>query len=316
MNESGPKIAPKDPVEIEPGLWLVPHNLELDGFSDFLCSYLILGKKNILIEVGPSASTPNLLQAIKKIGVESIDLILLTHIHLDHAGGLYNILKEFSHTKVIAHKKGIPHLVSPKRLWNASLKVLGHIAEGFGEPMPIPEEVFIKDPGDIVEGIRIIDTPGHAPHHYSYVINNNLFVGEAVGVFLPFLIENYTRPATPPRFFLEEAKKSLETLRNIDAKLILYAHMGWHNDSKKMINNYSKQLDLWWKTTEKIAREENSEEENINAIINELEKVDPVIAHWQNLRTSERDRETYFIKNSLKGFIGYWKSKKEKKSGI
>ena len=101
---------------------------KLPGFHHFLSSWLIIDEsssRTILIDVGPVSSVPVLVQSIEAVGVSKLDFILLTHVHLDHSGGLGHLLKKFESAKVLAHPKGKKHLLNPKRLWESSVEVLG-----------------------------------------------------------------------------------------------------------------------------------------------------------------------------------------------
>ena len=142
--------------------------------------------RTILIDVGPVSKRPVLVQSIEAVGVSKLDFILLTHVHLDHSGGLGHLLKKFESAKVLAHPKGKKHLLNPKRLWESSVEVLGDVALAYGRPIPAEESSFLPDEARL-KGIKKIETPGHASHHYSFLYeadHNVLFVGEAAGNLL------------------------------------------------------------------------------------------------------------------------------------
>ncbi|MCJ7794011.1 MBL fold metallo-hydrolase, partial [Candidatus Bathyarchaeota archaeon] len=120
-------------------------DLETGGYKNLIASYVLKGKKAIIVETGPTSSIPNLLLGLKELNIkaENVAYVALTHVHIDHGGGAGTLLKNLPNAKVIVHSKGAPHLADPRKLWAASKKVLGNVAELFGEPEPVPEERII-----------------------------------------------------------------------------------------------------------------------------------------------------------------------------
>src|SRR6185369_2747089 len=107
----------------------------LTGFRQFISSWLYCGGNfNLLVDPGPLSTIPHLIAEVRRHGVERLDYILLTHIHIDHAGGTGALLKEFPEAKVICHPDGIRHLVTPAKLWEGSQKVLGPELAAAGAP--------------------------------------------------------------------------------------------------------------------------------------------------------------------------------------
>ena len=112
-----------------------------------------------------------------------------------------------------AELTGIDHLIDPSRLWEGAIMALGKTAEAYGEIKPVPFDRFIEANNFTSKLIHPIITPGHSPHHVSYLVENYLFAGEAGGVFLsPGPGKRYLRPSTPPRFFMEIYINSLDKL--------------------------------------------------------------------------------------------------------
>jgi len=158
-------------------------------------AYLFTCEKNAIIDTGPTAAIPDLLSALAGLGMspEEIDYIVLTHIHIDHAGGAGTAIKEMSNAKVLAHSHARSHLIEPTMLWGASLKNLGNLALKYGAIEPIPEDriVVATDQMKLNLGpglaLEIYLTPGHAAHHLSVFdrANGVLVAGEAAGVCIP-----------------------------------------------------------------------------------------------------------------------------------
>ena len=149
--------------------------INLDNFintwvynSDSLC---------FLVDPGPTVFINSLKMSLDHLNIKKNDLdyILLTHPHIDHAGGVGKLLNFFPKAKIICHPKGIKHLINPKKLWEGSLRVLGKAAEFYGKIEPVPEN-RIKYQENIEKGlIKVIETLGHSPHHQSYLFKDIFF---------------------------------------------------------------------------------------------------------------------------------------------
>ena len=116
---------------------------EVPGFNSFFASWICQDDLNIVIDVGPANTADRLIEALEASGLERVDYVLLTHIHIDHWGGVGDLLGHYPMARVVCHEKAIQHMVDPSRLWNGSLKVLGEIAEAYGSPKPVPKEKLI-----------------------------------------------------------------------------------------------------------------------------------------------------------------------------
>lgn len=277
---------------------------KMKGFNGFICSWVCRWDLNIVIDVGPRFSVFNLIEKLKAEGLNRIDLVLLTHIHLDHAGGLKEFLDAFPEAMAICHSRGVDHLMNPSRLWEGSLKVLGGTAEAYGKIEPVSRDRLVshKD-AERIDYLEIIETPGHAPHHLSFCYCGNLFAGEAAGNYLKLKGKEYLRPATPPRFFLEETIKSIDRLMELEDQVIRYAHSGEAGSSHDMLNRHRMQL-LRWKD---ILQQETSSGRPviIENCIDRLLRDDPELEAFELMDDEMKLREIDLMKNSVKGFLGY-----------
>ncbi len=295
------------PVEVRPHLYRIPLTQDMNGFGDFIGAWVSIGKWNFIVDVGPKSSLKALLRGLREIDVDRLDFVFLTHVHIDHAGGLGAFLTHFPETRVICHASGIEHLIAPQKLWEGSLKVLGDLALKYGEIDPVPEENLVPLEKFDVEGFRLLATPGHAAHHISLGYGEILFAGEAGGVFQDLGDAIYLRPATPPRFILEEAVRSLDQLLEIEAREICYAHSGIHRDARAMLRSHRDQLFLW----ESVIREqmEKSREETLmEDCFQALLRRDALFRPFERMGKGDRKREVYFTQNSLRGYIDYLRS--------
>ncbi len=294
-------------------LKLIELRPEIPGFKKFIGSWVWTEEKEkFLVDVGPSSTVPLLLESLKKLKINKLDYVFLTHIHIDHAGGLGEFVKHFPETKIFCYEKAVKHLLKPSKLWEASKKVLGDLAIKYGEILPVPKENFIKREEIEIEGFKVINTPGHSSHHVSFLYKNYLFVGEAAGVFQSLNNEFYLRPVTPPKFFFETYLNSLEKLLNlVSTEKICYGHFGIYVNAKKMLRTHKKQLLLWGKVIKEeieTATETNSEDVIDKCLRILLEK--DQLLKLDKLEKDIQQREKEFLRNSIKGYLRYFKQRK------
>ena len=296
-----------DYLQINPHLFLINLPQKLEGFHDFISSWLYTDENiSFLVDPGPAASIGVLEEALRAIGIEHLDYILLTHIHIDHAGGAGKILACFPEAHVVCHPTGIQHMVNPARLWKGSLSVLGEIAKAYGEIASIPHGSIsfherLRAGSDHIE---VVETPGHAPHHVSYVFKQYLFAGEVAGAHQPMEDRIYFRPATPPKFILETSLSSLEKVLGKKPEVLCNGHYGIRQDACKFLALAGEQLALWTEQVEEALL--NGGEENLSTRVMErlLEK-DRVFSNYEYLDNSIKKREHYFISNSIRGMKEY-----------
>src|SRR4030043_2301530 len=289
-----------------PVIWLLNLKPPLPGYGKFIGAYLFQGEKNAIIDVGPKAAIPNLLQALTELNLSpgEIDYIVLTHIHIDHAGGVGTALREMSNATVLAHSRAIPHLVDPTILWQNSLKTLGELAIKYGEIEPVPEHRILAvtdqmklDLGrDLV--LEIYLTPGHATHHLSIFdrANGVLIAGEAAGV----CIEGTVRPPTPPPFKLEENLSSIDKLINLKPQKLCYIHFGCYDSAVERLKAYRQKLIDWHRIVNAAAKAGKSPED----ILTLLREEDKSLSYLDRLDRDEYAREFALLINSIRGLAG------------
>jgi len=294
----------------------ISHNLDLidlmpsiPGFEEFLGVYVLRGEKVALVDVGPSSCVPNLLQGLidLNIGPEEVDYIFITHIHIDHAGGVGTLARYVPQAKIIVHERGQPHLADPRRLWEGSKQTLGELAEQYGQIEPVPQEMMlVAGDGVTVDlgGSTVIEeliTPGHAQHHLSFLERKTkrLFVGEAGGTWCRGTI----RPATPPPFNLEQALASLDKLIQLEPATLCYGHFGYADEALSKLRSYRDQLVIWTK----VIAAGFERRADVDEICSEIGGMDEMLKLLEGLPESQRQRERNFILNSVRGFIDYFK---------
>ncbi|MBW8825633.1 MAG: MBL fold metallo-hydrolase [Acidobacteria bacterium] len=226
--------------------------------------YLIEGPAPVLVETGSQSSVPTLLAALDELGVSPNDLagVAVTHIHLDHAGGVGNVAAAFPKATVYVHAKGARHLVEPDRLVRSAAMVYGDLLDslyGRLDPTPADRVHVLEDGEDIVIGpgrvLTAVDSPGHAKHHVALHDSESgiLFAGDAVGVRLPDA--GVLRPATPPPDFdLDLALNSLRRFADRSPSGIALAHYGLVPDPGSILEEADGTLRQWAEVAEKAWR--------------------------------------------------------------
>lgn len=272
------------------------------GYTQFISSWLYNGPMgSFLIDPGPACTIPVLVAALRARGIKKLDYILLTHIHMDHAGGTALLLDEFPEAKVVCHEKGKRHLIDPKRLWEGSRAVIGHVAEVYGEILPVDEKNIIATESlPFGTGINIISTPGHASHHQCLAFDNYLFVGELLGTYVHIEDELYLRPATPHRFVLEDYLSSMDLLMDHLRPTICFAHHGSHAEPKMILRKAKAQLQLWVSVIDEHRGSKETED-----IVKVLLLEDPLLNGLAKLSPVLQRRELHFTENSVCGIIKY-----------
>ena len=295
-------------LRIDENLYLMNLKQDITGFRDFIGSWLHMGDSNIVVDVGPASTVHELTGSLKDLGVQTLDYVLLTHIHLDHAGGIGEFMKVYPEAKVVCHERAVPHLIDPKKLWEGSKKVLGRIDLSYGEMKAVSEAAIIPSNELCDEKIKAIDTPGHAVHHVSYLYDKYIFAGEVAGVFHSIGNEFYQRPATPPRLFLEQAIGSIDKLLDLENKEICFGHFGIHKESWDVLEKHKKQLYLWREIIADQMKKSSDKDDLFEKCLQELLSNDPSFASFELLDKDIQEREKYFVRNSIEGYTGYIES--------
>ena len=227
----------------------------LGGWERVTAGYLIEGPAPVLVETGSQSSVPALLAALEGIGLAAGDLagVAVTHIHLDHAGGVGDVARAFPKATVYVHEKGARHLADPTRLVASAEQVYGSLLDslyGRLDPTP-PERIQVLGDGDEVEVgpgrvLTTVDSPGHAKHHLALhdATSGLLFAGDAVGVRLPDA--GVLRPSTPPPDFdLDAALTSLTRFADRSPSGIALAHYGLVPDPSTILEEAADTLRRW-----------------------------------------------------------------------
>jgi glyoxylase-like metal-dependent hydrolase (beta-lactamase superfamily II) len=198
-----------------------------------------------LVDPGPSSCLPTLLEAL---GDERPRALLLTHIHLDHAGASGSLVERWPDLEVYVHERGAPHVLDPSRLLESARRLYGEDMDRlWGETVPVPERnVTVLHGGETLLGgaFEAAYTPGHASHHVSYLHERTAFVGDVGGVRI--VQDGLTVPPTPPPDIdLEAWHESIERIRAWAPERLAITHFGAYEDVEAQLTELSARLDDW-----------------------------------------------------------------------
>ncbi len=236
----------------------------LGGWDRVTAGYLIEGDTPVLVETGSQSSVPVLLDQLGRLGVGAGDLagVVVTHIHLDHAGGVGDVARAFPKATVYVHPKGARHLADPTRLVDSAAQVYGPLLDSlYGRLDPTPQErIRVLEDGETIRvgpnrSLVAVDSPGHAKHHMALhdTLSGVLFAGDAVGVKLPDA--GVLRPSTPPPDFdLSAAVDSLRRFADRKPTRLALAHYGLLDDPLAVLDEADTTLRKWADVAESAYR--------------------------------------------------------------
>ena len=232
----------------------------MSGHTGITAGYAILGDHPALVETGTAKSAPVVRDALAELGVGPGDLrtIVVTHIHLDHAGGVGDLAAMFPNAEIVVHASGARHLVDPTRLMASARRVFGSLMDDVFGPL-LPTEAHrvraVEEIGSIDLGggrrLEAHHTPGHARHHVGLVdsLTGDLYVGDAAGIYIPADDPDQPgdlRPGTPPPDFdLELAVNSLEKFRTLRPTRLLFSHYGPVRSVAETLDRAEEETRLW-----------------------------------------------------------------------
>lgn len=199
---------------------------------------------DVLVDPGPGSCLDRLLE---ELGEDRPRALLLTHIHLDHAGATGSLVKRWPDVEVYVHERGARHLVDPARLLDSARRLYGDDMDRlWGEFLPVPEANIRALAGGerILDGFEVAYTPGHAWHHVSYLHDGTAFVGDAGGVRI--MPEGLTIPPTPPPDIdLDAWHGAIDLIRAWAPERLAFTHFGVAEDVEAQLAELGERLDQW-----------------------------------------------------------------------
>jgi glyoxylase-like metal-dependent hydrolase (beta-lactamase superfamily II) len=199
-----------------------------------------------LFDCGPSSTLAGLEAGLEQLGLALTDVrhLLLSHIHLDHAGAAGSIVRRHPELTVWVSEIGAPHLVDPSRLERSARRLYGDLFDAlWGELAPVPEANVRVVAGNVL-GWETFPTPGHASHHVSYFRDGTLLAGDAAGVRMPGA--TYVLPVSPPPDLDVEAwHRTATAIRAREPERLALIHFGVHDDVGAHLDRLELELDRW-----------------------------------------------------------------------
>lgn len=200
---------------------------------------------DVLIDPGPESCLPTLLKAL---GGERPRALLLTHIHLDHAGASGSLVRRWPDLEIYVHERGAPHLIDPSRLLESARRLYGEDMDRlWGEVVAVPESrLRVLQGGETLfnGSFEVAYTPGHASHHVSYLHEGTAYVGDVGGVRITS--SSLTIPPTPPPDIdLEAWHESIARIAAWSPERLAITHFGASDDVESQLAEVGKRLDAW-----------------------------------------------------------------------
>lgn len=274
--------------------------------NEYGAVYIVDDDRPAVVDTGIGTNYDLLREALAEVGIDRDDLevVAVTHVHLDHAGGAGFLAADYPNADVYVPEIGADHLVDPSRLVAGTKNAVGEQWEYYVEPEPIPEERIVAlEDGDVIDlgahELRVHEAPGHAPHQVVFEdpANDAVFVADAAGIWVPRTEE--IRPTSPPsNFDLEQCLDDLETLRAIDPDVFLYPHFGPRyvgDDLERALEEYATVLEEWVDAVAAKRRELGDDE----AVVEHFAEAAEMADVWGEEKASEE------AKLNTRGVLGY-----------
>lgn len=248
----------------------------IDGFDLGVAErtgiYVINEEELTLVDTGPSPSVKHIKAGLQKLGLSlhQVKYIIVTHVHLDHAGGAGLLLRECPNATVVVHPRGARHLVDTGRLVSGAKMVYGdRFLELFDPVISIPEErLLVKDEGETLKigatsTLEFWDTPGHANHHFSIYdpVSNGIFSGDTVGIRYEQLTGNgvnlFLPTTSPNQFNPDDMQNAIDRMMKMDLNYIYFGHFGMTGTPNIALKQVSEWLTIFMENGMAVVAEQN-----------------------------------------------------------
>lgn len=293
-------------------------DLNFLGFPEIIATAVLHGSAGVaLIDPGPSTTLEGLKQSLRRKGISLDDVrqILLTHIHLDHAGATGSLVRENPGIEVFVHERGAPHMIEPSKLLASAGRLYGADMDRlWGDFLPVPANRvrILKGEERITAGGRELEvayTPGHASHHVTYFDPSSrvAFVGDTAGI--RGQDRDYIMPPTPPPDIdLDAWRVSEDRILSWDPDTLFLTHFGPFHGARMHFQEMTARLDAWSRIVRRLLADGSlDEEQRLQAFMNEaLLDLKRKVGEVEADRYSRAGRLDY----SWQGLSRYWKKKK------
>lgn len=312
----------KNPIQLHDRISLI------DGFDmdipNRTGTYVIDEEELTLVEVGPSPSVRYIKRGLEELGHTFADVkyIIVTHVHLDHAGGAGFLLQQCPNATLIVHPRGGRHLIDPSKLAAGARAIYGDSFSEIYDPIvPVPaDRVVEKSEGDTLKigancTLEFWDTPGHAKHHFSIYdpVSNGIFTGDTTGVRYELLlqegVELYLPTTSPNHFNPNDMHASIKRVQEKNVDRIYFGHFSMTENPDAALKQVADWLDIYMDISEEVIEEGGDYNEIANQIMARVK------SHLQGFGIHD-DHEVYIILNldiqiCALGIMDYFKKIKQ-----
>jgi glyoxylase-like metal-dependent hydrolase (beta-lactamase superfamily II) len=292
-------------------------DLNFLGVPEIIATAVLHGSAGVaLIDPGPSTTVEGLKQSLRRKGISLDDVrqILLTHIHLDHAGATGSLVRENPRIDVFVHERGAPHMIEPSKLLASAGRLYGaDMNRLWGDFLPVPADRvrILKGEERITAGGRELEvayTPGHASHHVAYFDPSSrvAFVGDTAGIRRPD--RDYIMPPTPPPDIdLDAWRVSEDRILSWDPDTLFLTHFGPFHGARIHFQEMTERLEAWSRAVRRLLADASlDDEQRLQAFMNEaLLDLKRKVGELEGERYSRAGRLDY----SWQGLSRYWKKK-------
>jgi glyoxylase-like metal-dependent hydrolase (beta-lactamase superfamily II) len=302
-------------TQIGSGAWQISHPFL--GENEIVGSYLLEGQNQLaIIDPGPGSMVESLFASIREAGFDPEDVthILVTHVHLDHAGSAGTLVRQLPGAQVYVHTKGAPHLLDTTKVVASASRIYGERMQLlWGEIESTPQErLTIIEDGDILNiagrRLEVHYTPGHAVHHVIFfdAHSGDLFAGDVAGVRLQDV--DYIRPPTPPPDLdLEAWLDSMGLVTSLRPDVLYIGHFGAIKNIPEHFDRLREKLNAWGEFVLAAMRDGKDEDEIVSML---TEHTEPELLQVAgNAHALERYEIATNYKMTVQGYMRYWRKK-------
>ncbi|HEX6230817.1 MAG TPA: MBL fold metallo-hydrolase [Actinomycetota bacterium] len=308
-----------EPVVFEVAEGITAIDTFFAGRERYTAAYLLSASEPAIVETGPTTSQDAVVAGLARLGIGPQDLahVVVTHIHLDHAGGVGRIASTFPAATVWVHEAGAPHLADPTRLIASAARIYGdRMPTLFGpvDPVPPPRIRSLAGEDEVPLGdrtLRAVYAPGHAKHQVALIdsATGAVFTGDAIGIHPPDV--PVLRPATPPpEFDLELAIDTIERIRRLAGEMLLFAHFGPVREVDRICDLAVARYRRWTEAVRE-ALERTDDLDEIAAVLQQVAEGDLQTGSEAQLDLNQLETLSSVRMNAM-GIIRYWNKRAER----
>jgi glyoxylase-like metal-dependent hydrolase (beta-lactamase superfamily II) len=315
-----------EPVVFEVARGITAIDTFYGGSERATAAYLLDADEPAIVETGPSTSFEPVVTGLERLGIGAADLahVAVTHIHLDHAGGVGRIAERFPNATVWVHERGARHLADPTRLLESVTAIYGPdtTATLFGPVAPVAaQRIRALADGDRIElggrSLEALTTPGHAKHHVALADSSTgaVFTGDALGIHPPDA--RSLRPATPPPDYdLDLALGSIDRIRErARGAIVLFSHFGPVHEVERICDLATERFRTWTQAVgEALERgldpERDDALDEVMRVLGDVARTDATTGAEAELDLQAMETMSSIRLNSM-GILGYWRRTRE-----